>query len=392
MNNYKDKICLIYAPDLFFDRVIGEFKKGDLLIICLERRFEKRAVELVGEGNVIVCPLANDRVRLGEVLSDCRAVVADHHILQHIKGKNINLRQEVPLFIFSHATDVSPRYYFSSKNYMISASKRCAETSNDFINGCAKINKDAIYRSYYTGLYHVNFQASHESCREKLVNDFGLDPEKPIVTLFIDEFSAFEEVHQGILSLTHHLNVLYKSYVGWLNLYEFSGVKLIEDKSYNDVLRYGSDFVLAGADSGTLVTNAMLGIKTIPYLSKVYFKNCGLRRDVYKLNKDILSESSTRSDLDGSARRFNQKWHRFHDVVSPVFISDTAGILKLIKNSSFWLDYLTYKNAWQFECFGDYHVEDAAIRTKELIMSVLNDEDGHQSYLVAESRSFATVM
>lgn len=382
------KIGLLYDPPLMFRHLIGHFNEDELILFIYGDETKQESLKneihsIYGDRYRVVVISRTLTGEARDTYRSCQMILGDNFMLTKLYSKHRSIRNMSHVsVIFSHATDSAPVRYFTRSNYLIAWSENSAKAVIPVLENSAKRprNLRTSISLCYAGLFHIDIKACEETYRrEELVERLSLDPAKPIITCFIDEASDLQELHEGLTALGDEFNVIVKSYWDWAELYPFEGLKVISDKTFNELLRFGSDFILAGAASGSLTTCAMLGLNVVPVYTSRSFKNCSVRSLFYDGEKNFDEGEIIYNYLP------QPKWHHFDNVVKPVLITSPA-LKDCLSDTQFWEQYRAGKHEWQEKSFGRYFEHDAAEKTTDLIRSILSDEGVDEACIVQRFR------
>lgn len=262
--------------------------------------------------------------------------------------------------------------------FSIRGHKLIAAPSDAFENTIGKDNLDLFEKATklpvnektefaYTGPYNIaewtkKIRIPKKDFRNDLEESLGcsLPKDKPIVAFFKDELGYEKSIIHGLKKLSEHATIIYKSYKQKdpCLLALGKNITLWPSTSFApNLLRFASDFILAGYSSGTLSSSIMLGLKVIPYYTKqIYvkgraFKELGsfealLPRPPYR--------STNHRCLIGYGESFD--------------IENTERIKTIMSSKGYWDDYAKKLPEIQKFSFGDYVLEDSEVKTAKLIL------------------------
>lgn len=383
-----NKIGLLYGPPLMFRHLVGHFAEDELILFIYGEETKQESLKneihsIYGDRYrvVVISRILTEEAR--DAYRSCQMILGDNFMLTKLYSQHRSIKNMSQVsVIFSHATDSAPVRYFTRSNYLIAWSENSAKAVIPVLENSAKRprNLRTSISLCYAGLFHIDIKACKETYRrEELVERLSLDPTKPIITCFIDEASDLQELYEGLVALGDGFNVIVKSYLDWAELYPFEGLKVISDKSFNELLRFGSDFILAGSASGSLTTCAMLGLNVVPIYTSRSFKNSNVRYQFYSGQKNLKADDIIDNYIP------KPRWHHFDDVVKPVLITSSA-LKDCLGDTRFWEQYHAGKQGWQEKSFGRYFGQDAAAKTAALIRSILSEDGVDEACLVQRFR------
>lgn len=377
------EIGIVYFPALWFDILIPKFDPAEVSIFVFWNNLKSQVLGLYGDRYKIYD--LNDPSGIA-AYNKCDVIMADQSGFTMVHDRYQCLKDPNKIsVVLSHATDSPPLNFFSKYNLLVSSSEYCSKASIEPLSRYIK-NSDLdniVIDIAYSGLYHIDLvECRRKFTRDELVNSFSLNPDRPIITCFIDEISDFNQVHIGLKALSEHFNVLYKSYGTWSELYQFSELNVIDDARYNNLLRFGSDYILAGSQSGTLTSCAMLGMRVIPYHTEIIYNNCKDRERYYKSLKTGFGDTLDLEQV-ASISFPRHKWHGFNKVIESLLITNIDAIVKLVNDKAFWDVYEHTANEWQSSSFGKYHLHDSADVVYSLVKSLhpRDEESCHKNII-----------
>lgn len=218
----------------------------------------------------------------------------------------------------------------------------------------------------YSGPYHLGEwlrkrHAPKAELQQQLEQFVGcsFDGNKPIVAFLQDEFCHEQQVAEGLLQLAQHVNLVVKasSFLSAL-----PGIFVYPNDEYSpNLLRFASDYILAGYHSGTLASSTMLGLSVIPYYTSMVF--LGGRTTGKRSRHTVYLDSKEQDKIDIDVEILKM-------LNPPVNLQETGKILERIYDQRWWEEYRQRLPEAQKSIFGDYSVNNAVERTAELIMSV----------------------
>lgn len=383
------KIGIIALPEGWFTQVIKEFAVDDVeLFVTVEQLRENLQTSLDGDYRIHLLSESGGM----EALNGCAVLVGDQWQLKRIIPGHLERPQFVKAIAFAHASDAPPIALTAAQNFLICASEGLLSgIRNHFahLERTGKFEAEAMlaslpylkgesevtYEAGYTGLYHLDpacFTAreTREKMRPRLLELLGLatDDHRPIVTVFSDEISDFRELDEGISGIAEEFIVILKTFSGYTKQYAYNKVHVIEQRQHNDLLRLGSDFIVAGINSGSLSTCMMIGLRAIPYFTRTMHRSAVTREDVYL--KGVTEPELYPLSIENLANRTNGY---ATDLVPAVDGGDSGMLRERLTDTSIWDGFDERVDLWAREerAHGDYLKIGAAAKTAELIRRVL---------------------
>lgn len=267
--------------------------------------------------------------------------------------------------------------FSSKKQNSLNTSIICDNVSDSNIYNLSKISSSCKCEIAYTGPYHIGewFKKRNTSkyvLRKELSEQLECDipSDKPVITILEDQISHLGQIIYGINKISQFATVILKP------IYTIDSS--ISDKLSKNViiannigfapnlLRFASDFVLAGYCSGTFLSSIMLGINVLPYYTRLVKNNIRhLKLIPFSWQRyiprhiDIATASSQQILL--------YKFKRFFDIL------DTKTIQEAILGSEYINWYHANLLQLQKDVFGDYMLENSPQKTAEYIMRFVKD-------------------
>lgn len=246
-------------------------------------------------------------------------------------------------------------------------------TSNnlEIINNISPVNKTEIAA---TGLYHLDDCDYHSQSKSLLRNQLEelleakLPVDKPILGVLEDEVTLLGQLVTGLNKISKFATIILKplSTNNYL-LKKLSPSVLIypDTELAPNLLRFSSDFILAGYLSGTFVSSVMIGINIIPYYSR-FIK---LKKESSEYIKPIFWSSPIPNNfniLETTSQTF--LLHNFYKFNYLFDILDANKIKNAIYEDKYINWYKENLSRLQKEGFGDYLLKGSAEKTSEYII------------------------
>lgn len=386
------KIGIIALPEGWFTQIIKQFDPDDLEIFLTTEELRNKLHATTGGKYRIHLLDQAKRCESSDLFSQCEVLVGDQWQLKRLIPVHVDHPEKVSAIAFAHASDAPPIALTATKNFLICASQGLlpgirshfahlertgAFTPEAMLKGLPYLDgSDAVeYEAGYSGLYHLDpacFTAreTRKRMRPRLLELLQLDPDdkRPIVTCFSDEISDFREFDAGISEITDDFIVILKTFPGYVKQYAYDHVHVVLERQHNDLLRLGSDFIVAGVNSGSLSTCMMIGLRAVPYYTKTMHRNAATREEVYLkgVEEPVLYPLSV-ENLAGRTKGYAT------DLVPVVDGGDAEMLRTRLKDRSIWDDFDERVDAWSKEerAHGDYLKAGAAEKTAEMIRSVV---------------------
>ena len=187
-----------------------------------------------------------------------------------------------------------------------------------------------------------------------------LPVDRPIVAFLQDEIGHDGQTVQGLAKLAEYATIIAKPLTP-LNLP--SSILQWPSKSFApNLLRFASDFMLAGFHSGTFASSLMLGLHVIPYHTRIVYKNGRAAGHLGNYKSFLHLEKTGNPHICP---------YCIEQMGFTMDLEDTKGIVDLMNNNTFWDDYHARLPQMQKSIFGDYIIEGAAQKTAMLAMRAL---------------------
>lgn len=198
----------------------------------------------------------------------------------------------------------------------------------------------------------------------------GLPAEKPVVAFLGDEFCHPRQLKTALENLAPHVSLIIKK----SNIMKIDGVWQGIEGAYEwpdadyapNLLRFASDFILAGYNSGTLVSSVMLGLQVIPYFTSLVYKK--VQSDFNSLPQKVLT--GHKLYMPSSSIPSTMCHDILNYVVSPINLLDTQTILQKMSDTSWWDAYRRNLPQMQKNIFGNYTIDGAAEKATRQIIRV----------------------
>lgn len=357
-------------PQDFFDIHVAPAGKIITSFQELSPIFQSEINSLLDKG-YFVKPLSAPRLKEyhNAVLSSSFLVKRQRHFNWPQLPPNSNL---ACLF---HSTDAQALSHQFHASWYILAHNRQAQVPepNKFINSSdatqkmmfekiIRLPRKMINEYAWAGLYHLGDWEKKrllpkDVLREELEKKLrtSLSSTKPVVAFLQDEFCHWRQIAEALERLAPHVNLIIKG----SSIPEIRGTFVWPDRGYApNLLRFASDFILAGYHSGTLASSTMLGLRTIPYYTTLIFKGG--------------STIGTRDNYKYYMPHHFKGRHVCVDILEqlnpPVNLLDTQAILERMENDIFWTAYRQKLPPAQKNIFGEYIIEGAAERAAKLLL------------------------
>lgn len=385
------KIGIIALPEGWFTQVIRQFDPDDLEIFLTTEELRSKLHASTGNKYRIHLLSQAQRDESTEVFNHCEILVGDQWQLKRLIPFHVDHPERVSAVAFAHASDAPPIALTAPRNFLVCASQGLLPGIRNHyahLERTGEFRPEAMlktvpylegeeaveYEAGYSGLYHLDpacFTAreTRERMRPQLLELLQLDPEddRPIVICFSDEISDFREFDEGISGITDDFIVILKTFPGYIKQYAYDRVHVIVDRQHNDLLRLGSDFIVAGVNSGSLSTCMMIGLRAVPYYTQTMHRNAVTREEVYLkgVEEPVLYPLS----VENLANRTNGY---ATDLVPVVDGGDAEMLRTRLKDRSIWDGFDERVDAWSREEreHGDYLKAGAAEKTADMIRNV----------------------
>ncbi|WP_417513121.1 hypothetical protein [Minwuia sp.] len=387
------KIGLIALPEGWFVQVIKHLDPKNVRLFVTTERMKADLLARVGEAyETHILDLLNE-CPATEALNECDVVAGDQWQLKRVFPVHIKDPVNTAAIGFAHATDAPPVILVSGRNYLISAAEKLVDVARRTLahegragkytaaelprNAPHLVGAEALeYEAGYTGLYHLDpicFAVAEERAahRKQLLELLELSPDddRKIVTCFIDETSDFEQIDNSLSKISDRFIIVVKTFKGYIDQYAMHDVHIVEDRKYNDLLRVGSDFILAGVMSGSLSTAIMTGLRVIPFFTRTNHRSAVTREKFY------LGQEKT-AELYPLSREDLEKRYNIYavDMVPAIDIGEPDTVARVLCDEAFWAGFEARFEAWsQEEAFGRYLTTGAAEKTARLIERVARE-------------------
>jgi hypothetical protein len=388
------KIGIIALPEGWFTQVIKQFDPADLEIFLTTEQLRSNLQASIGTKYRVHLL---DQAKVGEtteIFNQCDVLVGDQWQLKRLIPVHVTDPAKVRAVAFAHASDAPPIALTAPSNFLICASQGLLPGIRNhyaYEERTGKFESEAMlralpylegtdaveYEAGYSGLYHLDpacFTAreTRERMRPKLLELLGLpaDDDRKIVTCFSDEISDFRQFDEGISGITDEFIVILKTFTGYTKQHAYENVHVIEARQHNDLLRLGSDFIVAGINSGSLSTCMMIGLRAVPYYTQTMHRNAVTREEVYVkgVEEPVLYPLS----VENLANRTNGY---ATELVPAVDGGDSEMLRARLRDASIWDDFDAKVDAWSRDekAHGDYRKADAAQKTAEMIRAVATE-------------------
>lgn len=217
----------------------------------------------------------------------------------------------------------------------------------------------------FTGLFHLGEwtekrKRPKRELRKELEECLGssLDPAKPVVAFLEGWFFKPELMKKALARLAPHVNLIVKG----LSRLAIEGAHSWPKQGFApNLLRFASDYILAGYRSGTLTSSTMLGLKVIPCYTSLVSLNWHLR--------------SKWGNYKAFMPGFYPKEDICVDIIKtlnpPLDLENTSAILQRMHNKKWWEEYSEKLPQCQKNIFDDYMIDGAAQKTAHYIIKIL---------------------
>lgn len=321
-----------------------------------------------------------------ERIADYKNIVLNSNLISRRGLLYDKIPSESQCIALKHSVDAPHYSYQMAAHWFLGASQwqvECPESNKVSRSQQPELFKKlmslpmALRNEYaYSGPYHLGEwlrkrQTPKAELQQELEKFIGcsFDGNKPVVAFLQDEFCHERQVADALRQLSQHVNLVVKpmSPSGLIDiLSDLSGIFFYPNNEYSpNLLRFASDFILAGYHSGTLASSTMLGLSVIPYYTSTVFLGGRVtgkrsRHTVYLKNND-----PQRRDINVEI---------VETLNPPVNLQDTEKILERIYDRDWWRAYQQRLPGIQKSIFGDYDMNNAAERTAELVLRVFERE------------------
>lgn len=407
-----NKIAIIALPEGWFSRVITEFNPDEVELFVSTPDLRRQLIDDVGEQYRVHLLDLNRQCEAAEVLNTCGVIVADQWQMKKIVPIHVKDPVNTRLASFAHASDAPPVHLVGARNYMICSSQRLLTVMKNHFNYQERNGEyeaeailarmpylqdaDALeYEAGFSGLYHLDpacFTAfeNRGDYRKRYLEVLGVDTEdpRPIITYFVDEIADFAQAHAGLSSITDDYIVAIKTFGDYMVQFPFNGVHVIEQRQHNDLIRLGSDFILAGVASGSLATCMMIGLRAIPIYTQTLHRNAVTRGQFYRKEVETLTPYPlTVENLAGRTSGYAT------ELVPVVDLGDAAMLRERLEDDAIWDGFEARVDAWSQEAraYGSYLKVGAAAKTADMIRAIAwngtlgDDAEMTQSYPIRDA-------
>lgn len=283
-------------------------------------------------------------------------------------------KRQTRLSALVHSTYLPLETTGFAANYFLLASKREAE-HQEFLKVSAQRNPRLFKRFSslplhvrnefaWTGPYHFGewlkrrFEDKNvlrAEIEEKLERD--LDPSRPVAAFFESWYNHPGQMKEALEKLAPHVNLIIKK----LTPMDIPGAYIWPDNSFApNLLRFGSDFILASYRSGTLTSSTMLGLPVIPYYTSLISENWFLRSK-WASYKTLMPADYAGKDMCVDI---------LTQLNPPLNLLETDKILERMNSPAWWKSYENALPAAQKAIFGDYELEGAAAKAARLLVRI----------------------
>lgn len=184
-----------------------------------------------------------------------------------------------------------------------------------------------------------------------------LNPAKPVVAFLESWYNHPGQMKAALEKLAPHVNLIIKK----LAPIDIPGAYMWPDNSFApNLLRFGSDFILASFRSGTLTSSTMLGLPVIPYYTPLISENWFVRSK-WTSYKILMPENHEGRDMCVDIlTKFNQ----------PLNLLETDKLLERMNSRIWWKNYEKTLPVAQKAVFGDYELDGAPAKAAKLLVRV----------------------
>ena len=373
-------VLVVKPQEINFYRPVISYFDASLIDIMVDTS-EKQLVYNIG-----MTKLQDSGFRFLNFDPDCIADYKNIVLNGNFISRRGLLRDKIPsesqCIALRHSVDAPHYSYQMAAHWFLGASQwqvECPESNKVLRSRQPKLFEKlmslpmALRNEYaYSGPYHLGEwlrkrHAPKAELQQELEKFIGcsFDGNKPVVAFLQDEFCHERQVADGLRQLSQHVNLVVKPAIPsglTAILPGLPGIFFYPDDEYSpNLLRFASDFILAGYHSGTLSSSTMLGLPVIPYYTSTVFLGGRLEGKRNQYTVYLKNNDSQRRDINVEILgRLNP----------PVNLQDTEKILERIYDQDWWMAYQQRLPLIQKSIFGDYDINNAAERTAELLLRV----------------------